>query len=777
MAAIHVLGIRHHGPGCARSVKRALERLQPDIVLVEGPPDADGVLPLLAEEGMTPPVALLVYAPDRPREAAFYPFTDFSPEWQALRWASSAEVPARFIDLPISVQFRSKRDEEDAAAAKAEGADEDEAESEEAEPEEEHPDDHVDPIGQLAAAAGYSDGEEWWDQQVERRADDTDLFQALLEAMSAVRAARPELDTPHRRREELREAHMRREIRRAKREGHEVIAVVCGAWHAPVLEWDFQKKRGQASKDNETLKGMRKLKVVATWVPWTNARLAMRSGYGAGVTSPGWYRLLWEQPEQATVRWLAQVAALLRGQDLDVSAAHVIEGVRLAEALAALRGLPRPGLSELREAIVTLYLGGYDDALALVRDALEIGDVLGAVPPGTPIVPLQQDLQAKQKRLRLKATADEQDKRLDLRKDMDRERSKLLWRLRILEVPWGDPRQESGGRGDFWEAWRLQWRPEFAIALIEANTYGNTVEAAATSMLAERATATEELSVLTDMLDSAILAGLSEAIEVLLSALADKAALSPDVRMLVEALPPLARVARYGDVRGTEAARVEPILDGFLERIFVGLLPASSGIDEDAAKSLADGLTGVQRTIGLLEKEEHQAPWADTLRALSQGEGVHPRMRGAASRLRMDRGEVDDDELWRLTGRAISLGNEPTACASWLEGFLAGSGLALLHRDAFWTTFDGWLRQLDGEVFLDLVPALRRAFGGFSPGEKRQVGRKVAALQVSADGTTVAQPAKVADAPDLHPERAARLLPVLATLMGVTAPKEATHGA
>ena len=376
----------------------------------------------------------------------------------------------------------------------------------------------------------------------------------------------------------------------------------------------------------------------------------------------------------------------------------------------------------------------------------------------------------------MKPSADEQDKRLDLRKDGDRARSQLLWQLRILGVPWGEPQRADTGRGTFWEPWRLQWQVDFAIALIEANTYGNTTEVAATGVLTERATQATELPALTGMLDEAILAGLPDAIEALLKALSDMAALSPDVRRLVDALPPLARVARYGDVRGTDASRVEPILDGFLERIFVGLLPAASGIDDDAAKALADGLGGVQRTIGLLEKQDHEESWAHTLRALSEGEGAHPRVRGAAARLRMDRGELEDDALRALTGRAISLGNEPPACAAWLEGFLSGSGLALLHRDAFWTTFDAWLRELDGEVFMDLVPSLRRAFGDFTAGEKRQVAAKVSSLRIGDDGRTVAAPTKVADAPDLHPARAAQLLPVLATLMGVKPPEtEAGH--
>ena len=80
-----VLGIRHHGPGSARSVLAELERLRPDAVLIEGPSDASALIPLAADPAMKPPVALLVYAPDQPRVATFYPLAEFSPEWVAMR--------------------------------------------------------------------------------------------------------------------------------------------------------------------------------------------------------------------------------------------------------------------------------------------------------------------------------------------------------------------------------------------------------------------------------------------------------------------------------------------------------------------------------------------------------------------------------------------------------------------------------------------------------------------------------------------------------------------
>ncbi len=76
--AIHILGIRHHGPGSARNVKQFLEQIKPDIVLVEGPPEADGILQWVTDKELIPPVAILCFQPDNPQQAVFYPFAEFS---------------------------------------------------------------------------------------------------------------------------------------------------------------------------------------------------------------------------------------------------------------------------------------------------------------------------------------------------------------------------------------------------------------------------------------------------------------------------------------------------------------------------------------------------------------------------------------------------------------------------------------------------------------------------------------------------------------------------
>src|SRR5688572_24114251 len=110
--AIHISGIRHHGPGSAKNVRSFLESVKPDIVLVEGPPEADDILQWVHHKELIPPVAILCYRPDNPQQSAFYPFAEFSPEWQAILYARKNNIPVRFMDLPAAHQFAIEDEEE-----------------------------------------------------------------------------------------------------------------------------------------------------------------------------------------------------------------------------------------------------------------------------------------------------------------------------------------------------------------------------------------------------------------------------------------------------------------------------------------------------------------------------------------------------------------------------------------------------------------------------------------------------------------------------------------
>lgn len=774
-----LLGVRHHGPGSARAVRRALDAARPRTVLIEGPPEADALIPLAADEDLRPPVALLAHAVDEPGRSAFWPMAAFSPEWVALRWALEHGVPARFIDLPAAHTLAWQRKPDEGAGP------EDTEDTElggtgpggtapEARPSGD--DLRVDPLAALADAAGYDDPERWWEDVVEHRGagqlDPLAPFAAIEEAMTALRDGHGAAGTE---RDLVREAYMRLRLRAALKEsGDGAVAVVCGAWHVPAL-----RRTTTLTADRALVRGLPKIKTDLTWVPWTHRRLARAGGYGAGIDSPGWYAHLFAAPDRPVERWLTKVAGLLRDEDRVVSPAHVIEAVRLAETLAALRGRPLPGLGETTDAVRAVLCEGSDVPLALIEDRLVVGDVMGEVPATAPAVPLQRDLDRSRRRLRLTPEAAERELELDLRKETDAERSRLLHRLRLLRVDWGEPVVSRGSTGTFRETWRLRWRPELSVRVAEAGVWGTTVPAAATARAEADAVAARGLAEATALAERCLPAGLPDALPTVMRVIAERAALDTDVGHLAQALPALVRSLRYGDVRGTGTGALADVAVGLAERIFVGLPPACAALDADAAEEMRGHVDAVHGAVGLLEEEPgaERAPrhgrlrdrWRDVLRLLSARRGVAGVVRGRAVRLLLDDGDLAADDAARLMGLALSPGTPPADAAAWIEGFVgggAGGGLLLVHDERLLGLVDGWLSGVPAQTFTDVLPLLRRTFSAYEAGVRRTLGELVRRGPGERGTAVWAGVGTAGFADEIDEGRADAVLPVVRLLLG-----------
>lgn len=724
---VEVMGIRHHGPGSARAVRTALDRLRPDVVLIEGPSDADPLALLAGDPDLVPPVALLAYAVDAPSVASFWPFAVFSPEWQALTWAAEHGVPARFCDLPTSAVLAER------VTAEAPPASPGDRHVPASTPADQHEPDALrgDPLAALASAAGYADPERWWDDVVEQRTGEATPFAVVTEAMAALREDAAPLPDDLRVREERREAFMRQTIRSALRDGAQRVAVVCGAWHAPALTAPLPP----AAPDARVLRGLPRRKSEVTWVPWTASRLAAASGYGAGITSPGWYHHLFTSPDDVVARWLVRVAGVLREKDLPVSSAHVIEAVRLAETLAVLRGRPLAGLEEVTEATRAVLCDGDDTALQLVTGRLVVGEALGRVPDSVPTVPLEADLRASARRLRIAPDAAPRTLELDLRKDTDLARSRLLHRLRLVGVDWGVPEADrTRTTGTFRETWTILWRPELSVAVIEASMWGTTVAGAAAARvadLASRATLPE----LTSLLERALVADLPESLDALLGSIETRAARDADVLHLMAALPPLVRAQRYSDVRGTNAAELAHVAATLLVRICAALPAAVGGVDDDGARTLRAAIDAVHDAVLLQDEDtESRTRWLDTLRGLADRPQLSGLLLGRVTRLLQDVGALDAADARTRFGRALSVGPSAPAKAAWVEGFLDGAGQVLARDPDLLGLLDDWVSSLAGQDFTDVVPLLRRTFGAYALGERRAVGDAVRRRTVETRG-------------------------------------------
>ena len=614
-AEVRIFGIRHHGPGSARRLIEALDEWRPSLVLIEGPSDASDLLAMLADQAMSPPVALLAYAAEDPGHAVFWPFARFSPEYQAACWAAGNRAAMRFIDIPAAWRLAKKADDvqsspEDSTSWAPHAPDGIER----------------DPIGALATAGGYEDGESWWRDVIEENPAPGPVFAAVAEAITALREAA----LPAQGQEALREAHMRLEIAKAAKEASGPIAVVCGAWHAPALE-----AKVPVAADRATLKGAPKQKIIAAWAPWTSPRLAYASGYGAGVAAPGWCAHLWDAPRhEIASRWLARIAAALREEGHFVSTAALIEGERLAVTLATLRGRPAPGFEELREAAIGCLCFGEALTWRLIAPRLLVAAEVGAIPAGAPQAPLIDDLQREQNRLRLKPEALDRELAIDLRSETGADRSALLHRLLLLGVSWGKLTEAGRSRGTFRERWLLRWEPEFAVRLIGNLVYGLTIAEAAAGRMAAAFNEASDLKALADLVFSALAARLPQAVERGVEMIERRAAQTSDCIELLSGLPSLAQTLRYGEARQIDADQLNALFTRILIEGALALPYAARGLDEPAAAAMRRVMRNADGAIALIEAEgEVREAWREALRALTEGTRVAAPVAGAAARL------------------------------------------------------------------------------------------------------------------------------------------------
>jgi hypothetical protein len=708
--AVTTLGIRHHGVGSAKHVLNRLQELKPDFILIEGPPEITDILKYISSVELVPPVSIMVYNIDNPKLASFYPFTSFSPEWVAIKYAIDNNIPYKAIDMPAAVAFNQSILDQNK--------------------EEENEDNDevftlsslkysIDPMSSFAGAAGYNSSEEWWDYFFERYAhsDSAVHFEAIDLAMYEMRAAEMKNEDAN----EKREAYMREELRKVLNDMYTNVAVICGAWHGPAIN----KYNTTAKEDAKILKAIpkSKIKIATTWIPWTNERLSLYSGYGAGIYAPGWYEHLWNTHEDVEIKWLINVAKIFRSKEIDVSSAHIIEASRMAQSLAALRGKSSVTLNELNDATQSIICMGDSILLNYIKKELIVANRMGSVPNDIPKVPIQEDFEKIIKSLKLSLSSASKQYDLDLRNDNDLQRSILFHRLEIINVKWAS-RTFKRSKGTFREAWILQWSPEMMIDLIDKAYLGNTIELATTAFIVKELQDTNHIGVVANYFEKVLPAELMLLIDVLLAKIHELSSISADIADLMKAVPPLIDVARYGNVRKADLDIVKVIVDNLILKINIGIVNACYGLDEENSAEMFQQIYALNEALKLVDNPQLVEDWYFSLKIILDKDSIHPLIQGCVSRLLLDHSIIDNEQALTYLSFALSPGNDAMHAAFWLEGFLKGSAMILVYDNKLWNMLYQWVASLSKDEFDNLLPFLRRSFSKFEFGERRQIGER-----------------------------------------------------
>ena len=740
----HVLGIRHHGPGSARSVLAALQQLQPDCILVEGPPDANALITQIDHPEVIPPVALLVNTPvqkEQRSQALFFPFAEFSPEWQALQYALKHQIHHEFMDLSCSHRFALQQQ----YAEQAHSTEDNHLDNRDDNNEEEFDlakqqwqRERMDPIALLAQQAGYQDSERFWEHLVEQQPHAGEMFQAISMAMGNLREAIDQHVDPQDhdyQLEQYREAAMRKTIRQAVKQGFQSIVVICGAWHAPLLA----DLKSTLKSDHALLKSLPKTKVESAWIAWTHGRLNRSSGYGAGVNAVGWYAHLWKYYQQLeqqidsqtiSIDWLSQFAHALRQHGHDASSAQLIDAIKLIDGLLLLRGRRIPDLDDLFDVIQTVLHHGQTLPEPVLEQLLE-GEKLGQLPEHYVELPLQQDFIKQCKSFRLKLEAAHRSIELDLRENYDLAKSQFLHRVDLLGLSWARNVSPSSSRGNYKEAWRLSWQPENSLYLNEMSLWGYTVVDACHHYVQHRINQAQNLAVVADAIEEILLAGLDRLMPLALQRLQILSSQQYDPELLLSTLTPLVNALRYGSVRQFSEHELQQIIRSLCIRLMLALPQYCLSINDDFAQQTSQSLAKLYSILRILDQDELNQLWQQMLEKMLQQRLMNGYLHGYVTRLAQQQQLLDAPTLQDTLSFALSSGQSVQYSAAWFEGFIHEQALLLLHEQQLWQLVNTWLVQLDETQFIEILPILRRATSGFSPHESSKLAEKASMQTVA----------------------------------------------
>ncbi|GET44921.1 DUF5682 family protein [Capnocytophaga felis] len=718
---MNTFGVRHLSPGASFHLLKFLEKHKPKCILIEGPSDATNLITYIAEKGVKPPIAMLGYTTELPIETVLYPFASYSPEYQAICWGTKRKLDVRFIDLPseIMLKLRQERNQE-----------------ENDEKITNYYSFHNGLYDQLAKQYEETDYESYWERNFEHNLNEDIFHQGLGYQSEQIRELVIEKEyesVPYDFSYNLiRESYMKREIQKALTSYKpEEIVIIVGAYHLAGIHSDLP-----AMTDDE-LKKLPRATSQLTLMPYSYLRLSSRTGYGAGNKAPYYFELMWQTMQSNNLQnlsavYLSKVAKELREKGDNASSASVIEAIRLANALTAMRGGTMPVLKDLHDAVITCFGGGELSPVAEAINRVDVGTAIGSLPEGISQTPVQENMNQELKRLKLTQykSAVAQELTLDLRENLkvktkeaafiDLNRSIFLHRLRVLGILFAQEQRTSQDSATWAEKWILQWSPEVEIQIVEANLKGETIEIAAAFHLKELLNESDDISVVATIVRQACECHLTSLFENALSTLQRLLIDSNSFTEIANAAHELAVLVQYGNLRQFDLEPLKPILQQLFLRASLLLVDASS-CDDKASTNVLQAINTMefisQQQYDLVDVET----WQKELSHLAWRDDLNARLSGVAFSILLEHNLASEEDCAKEVSRRLSPGIPADLGASWFEGLSGRNRYALLSRVSLWKELDLYVQQLDDDEFLRSVVFLRRAFADFEPNQKNSI--------------------------------------------------------
>ena len=727
--------IRHHSPACARHLERIIDEYEPDCILVEGPENANDLIPVLTDPETKAPIALYYsYRDDRgllgekgETYSCYYPFLDHSPELVALRMAALRKIPGQFMDLPYARILLATREAQGLRS--------------EAEKQNYASDRYLANnrfLTLLCEKSGLRSFEEFWEKYFESAQLSSADFVNLMNTYCLLSRQHTDPTALEQDGCLAREAHMAQRIRDAM-EVYKKVLVVAGGFHIRGLLHPKTVAAAYAMipPESQSVYPMR----------YTMPAADALSGYASGMPAPGFYADIWQAMHEEGDAWdrvildyLVRTGRALRRKGATISTFDETCALDQARGLAALRDKTAPGLYELQDAVLSCFVKGEASLSGLepveVLRELVTGKAVGQLCSGALVPPLARDfdMQCKKHRLKQEAGTKQEITLAIFSNPKHRAASRFLYQTEFLDC--GFAKRKKGpdllGRKDrslIREIWDYRWSVSVDTALIEHSASGATMMDACATELRQRMKDATRAQEGADLLVRGFLMGIGDVADRLASRLDELLIADGNFYSLCSACDALNDLEQWRSQYG-ETATYD--YDALLRRCFdrvLQLLPSQNNVDDRHVQRVQQACMLIYQVTG---RASFAAQRPRLLRAFALLIGqttIHAGLHGAVLGLLYGadpgwKSKIDEAVRGYLRGtRGMMLQS-----ASFLQGLFYTARDLLLVDQEFLKQVDALLCELNDEDFTALLPELRLAFSYFAPMETDRIARTAAAL-------------------------------------------------
>ena len=739
--------IRHHSPICSYHLMKIIDEYNPDCILVEGPENANRLIPVLTDENTKLPVAFYYYYKDSRKLVSedgddykcYYPFLNASPEYNALLKARKMNIDFGFIDLPYgeilinTAENKGIRKEREIQS---------------------YNDDYYLSENKFFKAicekTGVRNFDEFWERYFE-----TDSLYGTTEDFIARMYTDCYLIRENTHEEEMikdgcivREYYMAENILKAA-ETHSKVLVVTGGFHTPEL---YKLVNGSSKiKKVKTHNFGEDIQNVYAMAYSFEAADAL-NGYASGMQNPGFYNKVWEglseslenneEPNEVynnvVMDTLLKCAKRSNKANLLITMSDISSAVTMYDGLARIRDKKSPGLYELYDCVQSCFIKGEVNASSdlPLRFLSEIatGSEIGTLCDTAEKIPLLKDFEELSRKYRLKITdIIEQKTELDIfSKPTHMEISRFFYRLNFLGT--GFAKRLKGAdiinnvdRSRIREVWSYKRTIATDSALIDYSAYGGTIEEVCAITAGRRLKDEQKSGNAAKLYAECFLMGIDISSK-FAEKMNDIIINDGDFFSLGKAVYYFNMLYSLRKMYGADSSTSEYFLTKCFQKTII-MLPSMINVSpEDSGECIKICKMLYNIVSGDILGGEYTT-LIETFKTMTEKENPEPALYGGVLGLIYGSDVSYKKNIENaLQGYLSGTDNMRKNGASLLRGLFATARDIVLVGTEFVNIIDKLIKVLPMDMFIEVLPELRLAFSYFTPGEIDGIAEKAAAI-------------------------------------------------